>query len=165
MRRLPVLVPASLILAAALLAGGCRRAREKAEERAIERQTGGAVQISGGNVTLRIDGGTVAVGANAKVPASFPAEVPVYPGARVGMAAESSQNGKTGWSLTLETGDARDKVSAFYRSSLAGFKQSSVLDLGDAEMSVWQGDRYDVTLMIATGADQKTTLTMTVASQ
>jgi hypothetical protein len=52
-------------------------------------------------------------------PAGFPADVPVYPGARLTAGAAFSANGVTTWGMEWETIDAVDKVKAFYTSKLA----------------------------------------------
>jgi hypothetical protein len=52
-------------------------------------------------------------------PAAFPADVPVYPGARLTAGASFSANGVTTWGLEWETFDPVDKVKAFYTSKLA----------------------------------------------
>jgi hypothetical protein len=50
-------------------------------------------------------------------PAAFPADVPVYPGARLTAGASFSANGVTTWGLEWETFDPVDKVKAFYTSN------------------------------------------------
>src|SRR5208283_5394795 len=115
----PLLSPfLALALIATLPAGaGCKSAREKAEQRAVETQTGGQVQLVDGGLILRTDAGVVALGENSKIPDDFPKTIPVYPGARVNMAARSAgSGGKPAWSLSLETGDEQPKVVAFYAS-------------------------------------------------
>jgi hypothetical protein len=51
-------------------------------------------------------------------PGAFPADVPVYPGARLTAGAAFSANGVTTWGLEWETLDSVDKVKAFYTSKL-----------------------------------------------
>ena len=51
-------------------------------------------------------------------PAAFPADVPVYPGARLTAGAAFSANGVTTWGMEWETLDSVDKVKAFYTSKL-----------------------------------------------
>jgi hypothetical protein len=51
-------------------------------------------------------------------PAAFPADVPVYPGARLTAGAAFSANGVTTWGIEWETLDSVDKVKAFYTSKL-----------------------------------------------
>jgi hypothetical protein len=52
-------------------------------------------------------------------PAAFPADVPVYPGARLTAGAAFSANGVTTWGMEWETLDSVDKVKAFYTSKLS----------------------------------------------
>src|SRR5258708_31602483 len=52
-------------------------------------------------------------------PPAFPADVPVYPGARLTAGAAFSANGVTTWGMEWETLDSVDKVKAFYTNKLA----------------------------------------------
>src|SRR5260370_13674176 len=52
-------------------------------------------------------------------PPAFPADVPVYPGARLTAGAAFSANGVTTWGMEWETLDSADKVNAFYTTKLA----------------------------------------------
>lgn len=51
-------------------------------------------------------------------PAAFPADVPVYTGARLTAGAAFSANGVTTWGMEWETLDSLDKVKAFYANKL-----------------------------------------------
>jgi hypothetical protein len=51
-------------------------------------------------------------------PAAFPADVPVYPGARLTAGAAFSANGVTTWGMEWETLDSVDRVKTFYTSKL-----------------------------------------------
>jgi hypothetical protein len=53
------------------------------------------------------------------MPAGFPADVPIYPDARLTAAATFSANGQTTWGMEWETLDGIDKVQAFYSSKLS----------------------------------------------
>jgi hypothetical protein len=53
------------------------------------------------------------------MPAGFPSDVPIYPGARLTAGAAFSANGKTAWGMEWETLDSVAKVQAFYASKLS----------------------------------------------
>ena len=53
------------------------------------------------------------------MPKGFPADVPIYPGARLTAGATFSANGQTTWGMEWETLDGLDKVKAFYSSKLS----------------------------------------------
>ena len=53
------------------------------------------------------------------LPADFPADLPIYPGARLTAAAKFSANGETTWGMEWETLDGIDKVHAFYAARLS----------------------------------------------
>ena len=50
------------------------------------------------------------------MPTGFPADVPIYPGARLTSGAVFSSNGQTAWGMEWETLDSVDKVVAFYKA-------------------------------------------------
>src|SRR5258708_29672917 len=52
-------------------------------------------------------------------PPAFPADVPVYPCARLTAGAAFSADGVTTWCMEWETLDSVDKVKAFYTNKLA----------------------------------------------
>jgi len=53
------------------------------------------------------------------MPKGFPADVPIYTGARLTAAATFSANGQTTWGMEWETLDGIDKVKAYYSSKLS----------------------------------------------
>lgn len=158
---MPAMRTVVLLSAVAVLSVvGCRK--EKVEETSIQSQTGGQVQIDGGDISL--SNGTGTVGLGGKVPEDFPKEVPLYPGAKVNLATRSAK-GKPAWSLALVTGDDTEHVMTFYRSHLAGFQSTSDRTLGETSMSVWQSAQLDVTLVVAQAPSQETSISMTVATR
>lgn len=50
---------------------------------------------------------------------NVPADVPIYPGARLTAGATFTANGQTTWGMEWETLDTVDKVQAFYSSKLS----------------------------------------------
>lgn len=52
------------------------------------------------------------------MPAAFPSDVPVYPGARLTGGAKFSSSGPTTWRMVWETQDSIDKVHAFFADKL-----------------------------------------------
>jgi hypothetical protein len=53
------------------------------------------------------------------MPNGFPADVPIYPGARLTAGATFTANGQTTWGMEWETLDTVDKVQAFDSSKLS----------------------------------------------
>ncbi len=159
---------ARLALVAAVTTGAlagiaCKGSRDG---QASPSSSGGRLEILDGGLSLLTDAGVVSMGAGATLPADFPRAVPVYPAAKINMASRSSPRGKPAWSLSLETSDERAKVVQFYASNMgAGFTKASDLAMGDTQMTIWQSAQDDVTLMVATAADDRTTITMTVTSK
>jgi hypothetical protein len=52
------------------------------------------------------------------MPAGFPADVPIYAGARLTSAAHFTSNGQATWGMEWETFDSVDKVTAFFTAKL-----------------------------------------------
>ncbi len=151
-----------LALCLLLLVTGCDRIQEaianKAAEKAVESASGGPVKIdtsSGGTtVTDPKTGATVTSGAAIKLPAGWPASVPVYPGATVRNAL-TSPSGKT---ATLVTKDAPAKVADFYKTK-SGLKLESDLDLGQQHILVFKNGKGTVTVSLGqAGTDTMVTL-------
>lgn len=128
-------------LSAALLASGCemltekltQKATEAAIEHMVEKETGGKVQLdtSGGSLSVKNEQGSMEFSANgAKVPESWPADVPLYPGAKVTMAMAGPQHQM----LNLETTDAPEKAVEFYKGKLAAMKQEALMNTQQQSM-------------------------------
>ena len=105
---------AACYVAAALLAGGCCRALA---EKAVDVGTDGAVKIADGGVTITADGGTVTTGGVATLPSDWPADVPLYPGAKIHVVTTTGATR----TVVFTTVDPPAKVTAFYKSSLPGW--------------------------------------------
>jgi hypothetical protein len=56
--------------------------------------------------------------AEVAMPAGFPADMPIYTGARLTAGASFSSNGQATWGMEWETVDGVDKVRAFYAKQL-----------------------------------------------
>ncbi len=145
-----------------LLVTGCDRIQEaianKAAEKAVEGASGGPVKIdtsSGGTtVTDPKTGTTVTSGAAVKLPAGWPANVPVYPGATIRNAL-ASPSGKT---ATLVTKDPAAKVADFYKTK-SGLKLESDIDLGQQHVLVFKNGKGTVTVSLGqAGTDTMVTL-------
>jgi hypothetical protein len=93
-------------------------------EKAIEAKTGVKTDISNledGKMTFTDSktGAQVNIGTG-EIPATFPKDFPVYPGAKVTSSLSGAEAGKNnGYWLTFETADTADKVSAFYKTEFA----------------------------------------------
>lgn len=76
----------------------------------------GSVNVNGKSVEIKgKDGNSVAIGENAKLPDGFPADVPLYPGAKIVMANKTNDT----YTVTLTSTDAQSKVKDYYDSELS----------------------------------------------
>lgn len=149
MQRRRVLVMLCLVLAAV---PGCKKASEssaeKAAERAIERATGNKadVNISGGGVKIAgKEGGKeftyeVSGKGGVALPKSFPDDVPRYPGAGV---LSSMSQGNAMSMVTLQTGDASDRVYEFYGAKLRDAGWEIVNEVAAQQMRMISGRKAE----------------------
>lgn len=137
-----VLVLLCLVLAAV---PGCKKASEssaeKAAERAIERATGNKADVNISGEAVKItgkEGGKefsyeVSGKGGVALPQNFPEDVPRYPGAGV---LSSMSQGNAMSMVTLQTGDAPERVYEFYGAKLraAGWEIASEVSAGQMRM-------------------------------
>ncbi|WP_394839911.1 hypothetical protein LVJ94_23770 [Pendulispora rubella] len=108
-------------------------------------------------------GEEVTFGTTQKMPENFPADVPVYPGAKVMAAAASGQDA---FSVTLTTNDPVAKVVEFYNSKIPADGERMAI----ANMLTYTTDKHRVTIMVneneGAAADSvgKTILVLTVGA-
>jgi hypothetical protein len=124
-----------------------RKATEKALEGAIEKSTGGKASIDvSGNVDI----------------SGIPAFAR-YPGAKGTAKWSMSGDEGAGTVYSLETADAKDVVTTWYKTSLegSGWKQLSVVETADATSFTYgsQDEKENVNVTIASG-DGKTAITV-----
>lgn len=108
---------------------------EKAIEKSIEADGGGdaSVDMSNGQVNITTDQGAVNITANGggSLPSDFPADVPLYPGAKITGTMSSSGPDGAGVVVNFETTDSADKIAAFYKEKLGGsFKTAAEMNMG-----------------------------------
>ncbi len=145
------------------LVSGCDKLAEKlgrkAAEKAVEGASGGDVKVdtSGGDVSItdKKTGTTSTGGENVKLPAGWPSNVPIYPGARIGHAMTSG----TTKSATLLTKDPPAKVVDFYKK--CGLKLESDMNLGALQNLSFKNGNGTVNVIVQqSGADTQVTVTI-----
>jgi hypothetical protein len=168
-RRVSIL--ASAVVALALLPA-CKRLKEKAEEKAIERATGGQVQLNGDNggkvtVSAPDGGGTMTFGAGTEIPKDWPKDVPVYPGAKpLASLATTNDQGKPAWLMTLETTDSKEQVVAFYKGKMTSYTSTADMDMGQGHMTNYESGTGNLTLLVSQDkAGAKTTIQLTAGGK
>lgn len=137
---------ASIVLVACLVFAGCGGDGDDAADGA-----------SGSN-----NGGGGEEGSTVSLPDNFPADVPLYPDARIEMAHSEGSS----LNLIHKTSDSVDDVSQFFKTKLAeaGWADSETMDTPrGAVISVSQGNRR-VTITIV-GEDDKTMISTLVVTE
>jgi hypothetical protein len=161
------LVPA---LCLAFGAGGCNKLKEKMAEKAMEKATGGEVDIDSktGQVRMKQKGADgketeVQLGENTSIPADFPKAVPVYPGAKV-IAAVSISQGE-GHMLTLTTNDSVTAVSDYYKKNMTGFKIDGEMSSGDTTILTMSNAQLTVSISATKSSTEDNTAVQLTASK
>jgi len=169
MRYTSLVIASVLCLTPAL--GGCSKVEEKAAEKAAEKATGGQVDIDSktGQVKMKQKGADgketeVQLGQNTTVPADFPKNVPVYPGAKL-MASVSISQGENGHMLTLSTKDPVSAVLDYYKKNLAGFKVEGELGGTDTTILTMSSDTQTVSVTASKSSSDDSTMIQLTASK
>lgn len=130
------------LLALLLVTTGCEKLQEKlaqkAAEKAVESASGGVV-----TVTDPQSGTTAQGGAVVKLPANWPASVPIYPGSTVRNALVTTGSKK----VTLVTKDPPAKVAEFYKTT-SGLKLDAEIDLGAQHIINFKNGKGTVAVVI-----------------
>lgn len=162
-------------LSAALLASGCdmitekltQKATEAAIEHMVEKESGGKVDLdtSSGTVSLKSDKGSMEISANgAKVPESWPKDVPLYPGAKVTMAMA----GPNHQMLNLETGDTPEQAVEFYKGKLSAMTQEGLMNTEQQSMLSYKdatGRRVQLAIGKDSGGSSNTTIALIINTE
>jgi hypothetical protein len=134
----------------------CTQVAEQVAENAI----GGDVEINEDGVTVTDENGnSISGGSNAKLPASWPAEVPAFDGTLISSAAQSSDNSHVAIWTSQE---AAATTFENYKTALQDAGFSTVIFEGNAsEVYTYSatGNGYEVSLQVgAAGGDTSVTL-------
>jgi len=154
---------ALLLSATALLTAetGCKKISQSVTEKAIEEGTGaksvdldkGKMQVEGPN------GQKMALGDNVALPDGWPKDrVPPYPGAKI--TAAVSAGGQL--SYVAETTDSPEKVKAFYKSKLTGYKEEGAFTTPTAVTVAYKSAAETVSFTASASGD-KTMISLAVA--
>lgn len=140
------------VIVLAVVAGAANQFMGKsAAEKAIEAATGGTVNVdsNGDDVTVKTDQGTWST--SDKLPAGFPTDVPLYPGATVQGSVAAAQQQGGGNYVGLETTDSIDKVMNWYKAEVVakGWKVSTNLEVDGGLMIAGSKDTSDLVVTIS----------------
>ncbi|MEK7174494.1 MAG: hypothetical protein AAB759_02445 [Patescibacteria group bacterium] len=158
---------AGIIIAVVVIGGVASRfAGKSASERTLESLTGGKVNVDSGSgeVTVKTDEGTW-VGSN-KLPADFPSDVPLYPGAKVQSSVSAAQEQGGGNYVGLETSDAAASVASWYKAEIVANGWKVTLNMDASGSSLLGGSKDNRELMVTVSEDGgKTTIGIAVSQK
>jgi len=138
-------------------------------KKGIEQKTGISMDTAGKKMTIKDDktGAEINIGTEGKIPADFPKDFPIYPGAKVEGNISGAENkaGKGFW-LILSTTDDAAKVAAFYEANLSksGWEIGSTMNIGSS--ATWEVTKGDTTGSVIVGSDDNakgTSIVITLA--
>jgi len=153
-----------------LLLNGCGNSvEEKAVEKKIEKETGAKAEVDLSDQGMKMTGTSegekfsVTTGEATEIPKDFPEDVPLYqPGKAVSAVVVAG-----GYSVTLTTPDAVDKVATNYKAQMTaqGWAEQASMNMGGQTVLVYgkeEGRVVNIAVMPVEGA---TTITVTVATE
>ena len=97
---------ASVIIALALTGTACGKVAEKAAEEAVERSTGGDVDITKDGVKVKTEDGTFETGTSAELPEDLP-KAPLFVDSKLQSSTKLTNDGDTTWLLNGVVKDAK----------------------------------------------------------
>lgn len=163
-----------IVLVAAVLIGLgllgrylARKVAQKAASSFISGMTGQKVDVGGDgkNITIKTDQGEVNINSGGTIPANFPKDFPVYPGAKVtGSFSANGDDSSKGTSVVWTTGDDPAKVGTFYKSELvkAGYTIVTEYSQADSTSLTFEKGTTSGFMAVAKGDNNQTTISVTV---
>lgn len=140
---------------------------EKVAEGIIEKATGGKadVDVNSGNVSVKTKEGSFST--SSSLPADWPKDVPVYPGATVSYSgSNTSKSGDSGIGAVLTTKDSAQKVRDYYAKELVVQGWTVEATYNADETSVLSATKDTRTFAATTAqSDDMTTITLGVSQK
>ncbi len=113
---------------------------------------------------MKTDQGTFS--SSNKLPADFPSDVPLYPGAKVQSSVSSAQAQGGGHYVGLETNDAVASVAGWYKTEIVAKGWKVTLSMDADGSSLLGGSKDDRELMVTvSGEGGKTTIGIAVSQK
>lgn len=135
--------------------------------------TGQKVDIGGGgkDITVKTDKGQLNISGSGELPADFPKDFPVYPGAKVtgsfSTAGTGSESSSKGVSVVWETADDAAKVGAYFKAELpkAGYTVTTDYSAADSTTLTFEKGPVSGFMGVTKGSDNKTAISVTIGSK
>lgn len=128
-------------------------------KKGIETKTGISMDAAGKSMKIKDDktGAEINIGTEGKIPADFPKDFPIYPGAKIegNISGAENQAGKGFW-LILSTTDEAAKVASFYEANFtkSGWTVGSTMNIGTS--ATWEVTKGSISGSVIVGSDDKT---------
>lgn len=163
-RRLAVALLALAPLVA-VSCGGSDKVAERIAEEAIERETGGSVDIDtdGGSVSVETDDGSFSMG-QGSVPDGWPDDIPLPDGLEVLAGSEITQDDGVYVTITGNVDATAAELGEFYKEELSDWKvvgeATNTMNGVESVMLQMELDLRGFTMNVSSGGDEPTTLTI-----
>lgn len=137
--------------------------------RMLSKGSNGAVNVEGGGkkVTYSGEGGEFSLDLQTdKLPEGFPADFPVYPGAKLTSTWSAKDNNGQGTSVVWESSDTVGKISEFYKTDLEakGWKVNATFTQTDSATYSFEKDKFNGFVGI-TKKDDKSVISVTLGEK
>lgn len=134
-------------------------------KKGFEAKTGVSLDTAGKSMTIKDSktGAEINIGSEGKMPAGFPADFPIYPGATVqGNISGAENNAGKGFWIILSSTDEAAKVTSYYETNLpkAGWTVGSTMNIGSS--STWEVTKGTMAGSVIIGADEESKATSIV---
>lgn len=138
---------------------------EKYIEQAIERETGGTVDVdyNNSNVTVETEEGSFSSGNDVKLPEDFPSDVYVFGGKLLSVI----KTNEDAVMISIETDKTPAEVKAAYEEKLKsdGWELTGTMDFGDSVSLIGKKGTRTISVVISTDGSGKTNIVLSVAQE
>jgi len=129
----------------------------------------GQVKVSDGGKKITYSGkeGEFSFGTEGNLPEGFPADFPLYPGAKIGSSWNANAENNKGYSLILETLDKPAEVDKYYKEELVkkGWKITSQFTDQTSFTYTFEKESLNGLVGIAVGEEGKTAISVTIGAK
>jgi len=151
----------------ALSVSGCQLVAQKATEGALKSATGGAVDVQGDSVTIKgKDGAEATISDSTKIPADFPADVPLRDDGTVNaVITNQAPGGGTSYMVNIRFKVPQAEILSWYKTELekGGWKITSTVDTGDGGMVA--AEKGDLGINVVTAGESSEGFTSVITMQ
>jgi len=167
MKRTSLSVALVLCLAVSALAlSGCDLIAQKATEGALEGATGGAVKVDGDSVTITgEDGAEATISDDTKIPADFPASVPMRDDGDVKAVITTTVDGGKGYMINIMFKVPQTELLEWYKAEFEQDGWTILTEVSTGDGGMISAEKDGITVNIVTGVEESDGYTSAITMQ